>query len=84
MTDYPSFDDSKFDRASGGRRIVYVRPVRTADLPGEVQAQIEGNLGRTTVYAIHAPTGEVLALVPDRNRAFLVARQNEFAPVSVH
>jgi hypothetical protein len=79
MTDFPSFDNTV-----GGKRIVYVRPVRTDELPGEVQAQVKADIGRDTIYAIHAPTGEVLALVPDRAQAFVVARQNEFAPVSVH
>jgi hypothetical protein len=74
MTDFPSFT------ADGDRRIVYVREVKTADLPEEIRAQTSGE----HLYAIHAPTGEVLALVPDRARAFLVARQNAFSPVSVH
>jgi hypothetical protein len=66
--------------SDGERRIVYVREVKTADLPDEVRA-------RTTLdhlYAIHAASGEVLALVPDRAQAFIVARQNELSPVSVH
>lgn len=84
MTDFPSFNDTAFSQNAAGQRIVYVRPVNTADLPDEVQAQVEANLGRQTIYAIHAPSGEVLALVPDRAQAFVVARQNEFAPVSVH
>jgi len=74
MTDFPSFP------SEGDRRIVYVREVKTADLPEQVRAQ-------TTLehlYAIHAANGEVLALVPDRAQAFVVARQNEFSPVSVH
>ena len=75
MTDFPSFP------AEGDRRIVYVREVKTADLPAEIRAQT-GNLEH--LYAIHADTGEVLALVPDRKQAFIVARQNEFSPVSVH
>jgi hypothetical protein len=78
MTDFPSFTD----KTGEGRQIVYVRPVRTADLPQEIQAQSQG---RETLYAIHAAaSGEVLALVPDRALAFVVARQNEMAPVSVH
>lgn len=84
MTDFPSFNESAFNQNAAGQRIVYVRPVRTADLPDEIQAQVEADLGRRTVYAIHAPSGEVLALVPDRAQAFVVARQNAFAPVSVH
>ena len=74
MTDFPSLE------TENDQRIVYVREVKTADLPEEVRAQ-------TTLdhlYAIHAPNGAVLALVPDRAQAFVVARQNELSPVSVH
>jgi hypothetical protein len=75
MTEFASFPDDASEK-----RIVYVREVKTADLPEEVRAQ-------TTLdhlYAIHAPNGAVLALVPDRAQAFVVARQNAFSPVSVH
>jgi hypothetical protein len=75
MTDFPSFP------SDGDKRIVYVREIKTADLPEEIRAQ---TAGRDHLYSIHAPSGEVLALVPDRNQAFLVARQNEYSPVSVH
>jgi hypothetical protein len=74
MTDFPSFS------AEGDKRIVYVREIKTADLPEEIRART----GVDHLYAIHAATGEVLALVPDRAQAFVVARQNEFSPVSVH
>ena len=74
MTDFPSFQDD------GDKRIVYVREVKTADLPEEVRSM--SSLDH--LYAIHAPYGAVLALVPDRAQAFVVARQNEFSPVSVH
>lgn len=75
MTDFPSFPDD------GDKRIVYVREVKTADLPDEIRART-GELDH--LYAIHSHTGEVLALVPDRAQAFVVARQNQFSPVSVH
>lgn len=75
MTEFPSVPDG------GGKRIVYVREVKTADLSDEIRARTGG---RDHLYAIHAEGGEVLALVADRQRAFLVARQNEMAPVSVH
>jgi hypothetical protein len=75
MTDFPSFPDD------GDKRIVYVREIKTADLPDEIRART-GDLDH--LYAIHAHTGEVLALVPDRAQAFIVARQNEYSPVSVH
>ncbi len=74
MTDFPSFQDD------GDKRIVYVREIKTADLPEEVRAQTSLD----HLYAIHAANGAVLALVPDRAQAFVVARQNEFSPVSVH
>lgn len=75
MTEFPSVPDG------GGKRIVYVREVKTADLSDEIRARTGG---LDHLYAIHAEGGEVLALVADRQQAFLVARQNEMAPVSVH
>jgi len=77
MTDHPSMPGD----GDESRRIVYVRPVKSADLPAEVQARTGG---AEEIYAIHSENGAVLALVPDRRRAFLVARQNEMSPVSVH
>ena len=62
-------------------RTVYVRPVDVNDLPEDLQDQAEG---RDQVYAVHSPDGERLALVADRNMAFILARQNDFAPVNVH
>ncbi len=75
MTDFPIFQDDD------AKRIVYVREVKTADLPEEVRSKANG---LDHLYAIHAPNGAVLALVPDRAQAFIVARQNEFSPVSAH
>lgn len=75
MTDFPSFPDRD------DKPIVYVREVKTADLPDDVRART-GDLDH--LYAIHAASGEVLALVTDRRQAFVVARQNEMSPVSVH
>jgi hypothetical protein len=54
--------------------------VKTADLPEEIRARTSLD----HLYAIHSASGEVLALVPDRAQAFVVARQNELSPVSVH
>jgi hypothetical protein len=73
MTEFPSF------AAEGDKRIVYVREVKTADLPEEVRSRTS----LEHLYAIHAADGEVLALVPDRAQAFVVARQNELSPVRV-
>jgi hypothetical protein len=74
--------DVKFENLQASERsIVYVRPVLVADLPLELQAQAAGI---ETLYAVHRPDGARLALVADRNMAFLLARQNDMAPVSVH
>lgn len=75
MTDERNFE------TSGGENIVYVRPVAVSDLPTEVQEQAEG---LSQLYALHSPDGDRLALVRDRDLAFMVARQNDMAPVSVH
>jgi len=76
MTEFASFPDDDAET-----RIVYVREVKTADLPEAVRARTGG---LDHLYAIHAENGAVLALVPDRAQAFIVARQNELSPVSVH
>ena len=62
-------------------KIVYVREVAVQDLPDEVRQQV---MGTNTVYAVHNADGERLALVRDRRMAFALARQNDFAPVTVH
>jgi hypothetical protein len=61
--------------------IVYVRPVTVADLPDELREQI-GDI--ETVYSVHRPDGERVALVRERSMAFSLARQHDLAPVSVH
>ena len=74
--------NSKFNFApDSGERIAYVRPIAVADLPEEIRLQAAGI---DTLYAICDADGERLALVKDRNMAFYLARQNDFAPVSVH
>lgn len=62
-------------------RIVYVRPVAVADLPDDVREQAQGI---ERLFAVHSADGERLALVRDRNLAFILARQNDLAPVNVH
>lgn len=73
--------DTKYDVTEDARRIVYIRPVAVDELPEEVQAQANG---AETIYAVHDEDGERLALVKDRNLAFILARQNDFSPVTVH
>jgi hypothetical protein len=66
-----------------GKQIVYVRPVDVIELPEELQEQVRAE-GLQTLYAVHDAAGERLALVKDRWLAFMLARQNDMAPVSVH
>ncbi|MEM8571152.1 MAG: DUF1150 family protein [Pseudomonadota bacterium] len=75
MADFPSFSPD------GDQKIVYVRDVKTSELPEPIQAQTGG---QDRVYAIHAESGEVLALVDDWKAAFVLARRNEMAPFSAH
>ncbi|NBQ27136.1 MAG: DUF1150 family protein [Rhodobacteraceae bacterium] len=51
------------------------------DLPKDVQSQI-GKLKK--LYAVHSDQGERLALVKERNLAFVLARQNDLSPVTAH
>lgn len=62
-------------------RMVYIRPVEVTDLPEDVRDQAEGT---DQVYAVHSSDGLRLALVKNRQLAFALARQNDFAPVAVH
>ncbi|WP_095588497.1 DUF1150 family protein [Actibacterium ureilyticum] len=74
--------NTKYDfNDTGADRIVYVRAVNVADLPAEVQEQAQG---AEQLYAVHDASGERLALVADRRMAFILARQNDMAPVPVH
>lgn len=60
---------------------VYIRRVATETLPQEIREQVPGI---ETLYAVHGIDGERLALVRERSLAFMLARQNDLAPVSVH
>ncbi len=77
-TKYANLPGAKF--ATEGA-IVYVRPVLVSDLPAELQEQAEGF---ATIYAVHRPNGERLALVAESKLAFALAREHDMAPVWVH
>jgi len=62
-------------------RIVYVREVSVDELPEDLRPQVGG---LKKLYAVHSAQGERLALVRDRHMAFVLARQNDLAPVTVH
>ncbi len=73
--------NTPFEFSESGRRIVYVKAVDVADLPSDVRAQV---VGRDHLYAVHDADGQQLALVADRRMAFILARQNDLSPVTVH
>ena len=73
--------NTKFPLQDTGRPIAYVRPIKASELPEDIRAQLPGV---TDLYAIHHEQGERLALVTDRATAFVMARQNDMHPVSVH
>ena len=62
-------------------RTVYVRQVEVCDLPEDMREQA---MGLDRLYAVHDTNGDRLALVRDRNLAFVLARQNDLTPVTVH
>lgn len=75
--------DTKFDfgDTDAVTNTVYIRPVDTKTLPHEIREQVPGI---DTLYAMCDVDGERLALVRERSLAFMLARQNELTPVSVH
>ena len=67
--------------ADGKGNIVYIKSIDVAELPQEVREQA----GDTKhLYVVCTEAGEQLAFVKDRNLAFMLARQNDLAPVAVH
>lgn len=74
--------DTKFDFGGiDAEKTVYIRQVETRTLPHELRQQLGGI---DSMYAVHDADGERLALVRDRQLAFVLARQNELTPVSAH
>lgn len=66
----------RIDAISAAQRIVYVRPVRPEEMPDEAPEVL--------IYGIHDIAGNRIGIAPDRNLAFIAARQHELTPVSVH
>lgn len=73
--------NSPMNLENASRRIVYVKPIAVADLPQDVQDEA-GELD--LIYAVHNSDGEQLALVANRQLAFSLARQHDYAPVSLN
>lgn len=60
---------------------VYIRPVAVESLPQEMRDKIGD---AEALYAVHGADGARLALVQGRGLAFMLAREHEMSPVSVH
>ncbi|MCB1343652.1 MAG: DUF1150 family protein [Pseudooceanicola sp.] len=73
--------NTPYEMKAVGKGIVYVKPVQVADLPDALKEQA-GEL--ELIYAVHDADGQQLALVADRQLAFVLARQHDYAPVNVH
>lgn len=73
--------DAKFDFSDLGHRVVYIKSVAVAELPDDVRAAAGD---RDELFAVHDSDGQQLALVADRKMAFILARQNDMRPVTVH
>ena len=72
--------------ALGAPDLVYVRPVKAAEILASVPAQtatLELD-PEQTLYAVHRADGERLAVLTDRDTAMAAALAHELAPVSVH
>ncbi|MBA4793670.1 DUF1150 family protein [Phenylobacterium sp.] len=72
--------------ALGAPDLVYVRPVKAAEILASVPTQtatLELD-PEQTLYAVHRADGERLAVLTDRDAAMAAALAHELAPVSVH
>lgn len=68
--------------ALGGPNLVYIRTISVADI-GDMPG-LEDVAEDTPLYAVHAADGRCVAVMADREAAFIAARHNEMNPVSVH
>jgi len=62
-------------------KIAYIREIDPDDLPDDIRAQLPSD---GPVWGVHSPDGECLAVALDRRVAFVLARENDYAPVSAH
>ena len=65
------------------RGIVYVRPTTAGELRPIVEG-LDDVPDDMRLYAIHASDGTPMAVLDNRDAAFVTARENEMVPVSVH
>ncbi len=82
----PTFTTEDF-AALGAPNLVYVRPVKAADiLGGAPMEEVRGfNVDPDQMlYGVYRADGERLAVLADRQSAIAAALAHELAPVSVH
>ncbi|MGZ8407412.1 MAG: DUF1150 family protein [Caulobacteraceae bacterium] len=75
--------------ALGAPDLVYVRPIKAAEIMDKTAAEPETVNGfdldpDQTLYAVHRADGARLAVLTDRDSAMAAAVAHELAPVSVH
>jgi len=68
--------------ALGGPNLVYIREVEPQELSGTVPDEVLSSNER--LYAVHAIDGTRVAVLNNREAAFITARQHDMVPVSVH
>lgn len=76
MSDFPKFQQDP--KNGSGQAIVYVREADPETLPDHLKSA-PGKL-----FAVHDDDGNCLAVTPDRQVAFALAKRNDLVPVSVH
>lgn len=68
-----------------GPNTVYVREVGVAELKGAGVLPVDAPVApNQKFFALHAADGRRVAVVDNRDMAFVAARQHELEPVSVH
>ncbi len=68
----------------GAPNLVYVREVPASEILAEAPMPDMDVDPDAMWYAVHAADGARLAVLNDRDAAFLAARQHDLKPVSVH
>ena len=68
----------------GQSTLVYVKAVKSDDVKATDPEELARIPDGITLYAVHFADGTPVALLDDREAAFIAARQYEMDPVSVH
>jgi len=64
-----------------GENMIYIKPVRTEDMPEEVRAQAGD---AKTLFALHNTKGEQVALVATQGIASHLAQEHDMQLVTLH